>query len=1112
MRWWWLRGLVLLIGWQMALLAALGDPRPATAVFERFTREQGLSSDAIHCLRQDQRGFLWIGTEDGLNRYDGLTFRVYRHQPDQPGSLPGNFVHQLYETRDGTLWVALDKFGFCRYDRHTDTFVGYASQSRYGRIHSFYEDRQGVLWVCTDGGLWRLDRRQEAFQPCDLKIPGSNDVYQVCEDREGRFWASCAGGLLRFDPASGEAGVVFPALVSKDGEKAGGWRIYGMTPEGWLRLAVGGGALALFDPAQERCMVQLDTYGNPLDTLPTEVTAKQSRAEVLLWEDQTVWLGRAGGLLQQLDLHRRTCQMFAPNPKRPGALVTSNLYCMLRDRAGVLWFGDAVAGLFRFSPTRSRFELYRHHPFDENSLSDSYIRGIVEDRQGNVWVATQHGGLNCLDRQTGRVTRYRARPDDPKALRSDEVWAVYEDRQGDLWVGTTYGVQRLDRVRGIFQSLPVLPDKVRVQVIQEDTRGALWVGSEEGLYEISPDRRQCRDHTPDVQRASSVRRIDVQTIHVSPRDGQMWIGLAYRALRYDPVQQSYREYRVDTRPEYGTPYVTHFVEDREGTLWMVTKGAGLCRFDAARETFTHITERDGLPHNNCYAMFPDAEGTFWLSSDAGIVHFDPTRMRFRSYTVADGLQGPEFNRVSAFRNARGELFFGGTNGLNVFHPSNLVNNPVPPPVVLTGLRINGVAQPAWEGMALRLPHDRNALDLGYAGLDFHVPEDNRYRCWLEGFDREWRDMGGRREVGYTNLPPGQYRFWVMAANHDGVWGPGTLLLAAEIQPPWWQTWPAYVGFVTLGGLILYGGVRWRLRQLVARTRWLEGKVAERTQEVTRKNEELAARNLEIEAQRREMLESLGYARTIQQAMLPSAETLTAALGEHFVLWKPKDIVSGDFYWLHEQDGEVVLVVADCTGHGVPGAFMSTIGSDLLGKIVADRGVRQPAEILHQLHHGIERMLRQGERQTLLDGMDAAVCTLQRETGRLTFAGARRPLYLMADGVLTELKGDRATVGGSSRERRPRHFTPQQVMLTPGMMLYLTTDGFADQPNDRGKKYGTRRLLEVLASVSGLPPAEQQVRLEAELAAHMGAEAQRDDITVFGFRVALPSPSRNGEAN
>ncbi len=1111
MRWWLVRGLVLLIGWQMALLAALGDPRPTTAVFERFTREQGLSSDAIHCLWQDQRGFLWIGTEDGLNRYDGQTFRVYRHQPDQPGSLPGNFVHQLYETRDGTFWVALNKFGFCRYDHHTDTFVGYASQSRYGRIHSFYEDRRGVLWVCTDGGLWRLDRRQEAFQLCDLKIPGNNEVYQVCEDREGRFWVSSAAGLLRFDPAAGEAKVILPAVEIEDKRLA--WRIHGVTRAGWLKVSFGSCVLALFDPAQERCVVQLDTQGKPLDTLPTEVTAKQPRAEVLLWEDQTVWLGRPGGVLQQLDLHSRTYQMFAPSPKRPGALVTSKLDCLWRDRAGVLWLGDAVAGLFRFSPTRNRFELYRQHPFDENSLSDSYIRGIVEDREGKVWVATQHGGLNCLDRQTGRVTRYRARPDDSQALRSDEVWAVYEDRRGDLWVGTTYGLQRLDRVRGMFQSLPALSDKVWVQVIQEDTRGALWVGCADGLYEISPDRRQCRDHTPDIRRASTVRRrIDMQAIYVSSRDGQIWFGLASRALRYDPVQQTYREYRVDTRPEYGDPYVAHFAEDRDGTLWMVTKGAGLCRFDAARETFTHITERDGLPHNNCYAMFPDADGTFWLSSDAGIVHFDPVRMRFRSYTVADGLQGPEFNRVSAFRNARGELFFGGTNGLNVFQPSNLVNNPTPPPVVLTGLRVNGVAQPAWEGLTLRLTHDRNALDLGYAGLDFHVPEDNRYRCRLEGFDREWRDMGGRREVSYTNLPPGQYRFWVMAANHDGVWGSGKPLLALEIRPPWWQTWPAYIGFVTLGGLILYGGVRWRLRQLVARTRWLEEKVAERTQEVTRKNEELAARNLEIEAQRHEMLESLSYARAIQQAMLPSVGTLTAALGEHFVLWKPKDIVSGDFYWLHQQDGEVVLVVADCTGHGVPGAFMSTIGSDLLGKIVADRGVRQPDEILHQLHHGIERLLKQGERQTLLDGMDAAVCTMQRETGRLTFAGARRPLYLVADGVLTELKGDRATVGGSSRERSPRRFTLRQVTLTPGMMLYLTTDGFADQPNDRGKKFGTRRLLEVLVKVSGLPPAEQQARLEAELAAHTGAEAQRDDITVFGFRVALPSPSRNGDAS
>lgn len=1101
-----LRVILVFVCWFATASLALGQSEtdwinPVVSVAERLTQDDGLSNNAVLCLRQDQPGFLWVGTEDGLNRYDGFTFKAYRHRPDQPHSLPGNVVLSLYTTRDGSFWVGCNRAGFCRYDPQTDGFVRYPVPLLYERIFSFYEDRHGNLWVCTDGGLAHLKRPEDELTAYDLKTPDQNIVFDVCEDLTGQLWITTRGGLLHFDPQTKDI-EKFLSIVSLEDGKTIGWRIAGLTEEGWLRL-VSGEFLVLFDPVRRDCVRQWSTDGEVLDTLPKTVPLERARLPVL-WEGQIVWLGKAGGAIVRLDLQKRTAQTFLPNSKRPGALTTRYFQAMLRDRSGVLWIGDGVAGLFKLSPTRNRFELYRHQSFDDTSLSDNYIRAVIEDRQGLTWVATQYGGLNCLDRRTGQVRHYRARPSDPTALLSDAVWAVHEDRQGELWVGTQLGLQRLDRKRGTFQRLPVFPNKAHVNVIFEDPQGSLWVGCMAGLYEVSPDRRRLYDHTPSIQKVSSVQRIDVQTIYASPGDGRIWFGLAYCAICYDPRQRSYREYRVDTRPEYGAPYVTHFTEDQSGTLWVVTKGAGVCRFDTARETFTHITEQDGLPHNNCYAMFPDADGTFWLSSDAGITHCDLHRMSFRTYTLTDGLQGREFNRFSAFRNARGELFFGGTNGLNVFYPPNVVDNPVPPPVALTELRVNSTVLPAWVGMAVQLDYDQNAVDIGYVGLDFHAPEDNRYRCRLEGFDREWREMGGRREVTYTNLSPGRYRFLVIAANHDGVWGPGKVLLTLEIKPPWWKTWPAYVGFVALGSLVVYGGVRLRLRQLVARTRWLEAKVAERTQEVTQKNEELAARNLEIENQRRDMLESLGYAQTIQQAMLPSAEILTAALGEHFVVWKPKDIVSGDFYWLHQQDGEVVLVVADCTGHGVPGAFMSLIGADLLEQIVSNQGIRQPAEILHQLHHGIQRIFKQEERQTLLDGMDAAVCTLCRETSTLTFAGARRPLYVVTDGTLTELKGDRATIGGSSRERSSRQFTSQQIAITPGMMLYLTTDGLADQPDGRGKKFGTRRLRDVLVKVSSLPAAQQAIQLEAVLAAHMGSENQRDDITVVGIRLAPPA--------
>ncbi len=1116
--------LALLALWVMAGLTAWGEIS-RTSTFEQITQEQGLSNNAVRCLLQDRRGFLWIGTEDGLNRYDGKAFKVYRHRPDQPASLPSNLVSALYETRDGTLWIGLGRVGFCRHDPQTDGFIHYrvAGPAGDAKVFEFYEDRQGVLWVATDGGLGRLSPRRDDFRLHSIgqSSRDHNVVLGIREDPSGQLWLGSNQGLLRFDRATGAVTTAVPSDSYRAAHARGepsmiGWQVIGIAPDGRLRLVYGQLGVALFDPAQERLLERFDVTGALRDAFPSEPPTPTLKWKALLWEDVTVWIGFENGVMRKIDLQRRACQTFEPSLARPNGFVAQRLMYMLRDRSGVLWFGDGVAGLIKFSETRNRFALYRHVPFDDQSLSNNYIRGIWEDRSGQVWVATQFGGLNRLDRSAGKAVRYRARPTNPRGLRSDAVWAVHEDRQGVLWVGTERGLQILDRAQGVFRTLPALPDPIHVNLVYEDPRGNLWVGTPNGnLYEISPDRRTCRDRAPELgisQQATKGDRRgligDVQAIYASRRDGRLWIGLLNGAVCYDPTTGDIQTHFVNSRPEYGEPYVTHFAEGADGTLWMVTKGAGLCRFDPARERFTHITERDGLPHNNCYAMFPDAAGYFWLSSDAGIARFDPARMTFRSYALADGLQGREFNRFSAFQNARGEIFFGGTNGLNAFHPSELTDNALPPPVALTELRVNGQARAAVDGLRLALGPDESGLEAGYAGLDFQVPEDNRYQYWLEGFDRGWRAAGGRREASYTNLPPGRYRFWAMAANHDGVWGKPTLLFEAEIRPPWWRTWPAYLGFALAGGLALYGGVKWRLRQLVAQNRQLEIKVAERTAQITHQNQELERRNLEIERQRQDTLESLTYAQAIQQAMLPTEGLLSAALGEHFVLWRPKDIVSGDFYWLHQSDGQAILVVADCTGHGVPGAFMSLIGNDLLGRIVADQGAREPARILALLHQGIRQSLKQDASELLPDGMDAAVCTIDCTVPRLTFAGARQSLYLVADGALTEIKGDRQALGGSGRERHNRQFTNHALTPPPGAMAYLATDGFADQPDERGKKYGKRRFLDLLTRLAAQPAAQQLTQLEAELAAHSGSEPQRDDITIVGVRWQCAS-LRNG---
>lgn len=1126
------RVLIFLTLWSAMQLGALArDPDFAAAVFEHITQDQGLSNNAVNCLLQDRRGFLWVGTDDGLNRYDGHTFVVYRHQPDDPHSLPGNFVQTIYESPDGVLWIAAVGSTFCRYDAQRDAFIRYdlsalKERERDYYISSIYQDRNGLLWLGSGYGLVCLDPETRIsalyFPGDDLRSQGiqalrSNYTHTVFEDASGRLFVGSEQGILVFDRQTKHFSVVLsaPLPIEKNNVRHFGFNgtPLGQLSDGRLCVALINWGVFLLDPQTLRVVAGYDLQGRHIqsDTPPHSVDPL-SRGSVLgLHPSGSVWFSQRDLGLTRLHLETGHCAPLYRKAWTSLGFSLESIMAAFWDRSGVLWIGDRVHGLLKFSPSRNRFECYRHRPFDNTSLANSYIRGILEDRQGRLWVGSQFGGLCRLDRQTGQAERFNTYLAHRDRTPPRGVLAIGEDHRGTLWIGTDQGLYQFDPIRkrmreGPWPELPSLP----TQVVYEDARRHLWIGMAERLFEIAPDRKTITDHTQSfpIFRVPSAGQLghDVQCIYEDRQDGALWIGVNFGVVRYDPRRKTHRAYVIERRPEYGIPYVTHLTEDADGTLWMTTKGAGLCRFDPQRETFTHILEKDGLPHNNCYALFPDATGVLWLSSDAGIARFEPQRRHFRTYTTTDGLQGREFNRFAAFQNGRGEIFFGGTNGLNIFHPADLTDNIPPPLVAITNLKVNGTARLAREGMFFSLSHEETSLDIGYAGLDFNAPGDTRYRYWLEGFDATWRDVGARREANYTNLPPGQYRFWVMAANHDGVWSTGKLLLRIVIQPPWWRTWPAYVGFALVGGLVLYGGVRLRLRQLVARNRLLEAKVSERTQEVRRKNEELIGRNIEIaartreaEEQRRNMVESLTYARMIQQATLPTEPEVSHALGEHFILWKPKDIVSGDFYWVCRRDGIVILVVADCTGHGVPGAFMSMIGNDLLGQIALEQSRLEPARILLKLHHGIRRALKQQDETQLPDGMDAAVCRFDQRAQTVTFAGARRPLYLVADGILTEIKGDRYTLGGGGRERQPRVFTNHEVVVTPGATLYLTTDGFADQPDEQGKKFGTQRLKNLLLQVAPLPLDQQQTRLEMALFAHMGGELQRDDITVVGVR-------------
>jgi ligand-binding sensor domain-containing protein/serine phosphatase RsbU (regulator of sigma subunit) len=1089
-------------------------------VFQRLNQDQGLSNNAVRAIAQDRRGFLWIATEDGLNRFDGFTFKVYRNRAGDPRSLPVNFVRSLYVDHTGTLWLGLSRSGVCRYDEATDSFVTFDEapfRDQAGRISGYvltiFEDHAGNVWFGHQYGLVKLDRATGTFtrhtppfappNPSDVnnrtgggegRIPA---IQSIVEDARGTLWLGTSTGLLTFDPPSGRFKIARQDPHPTNGLGGVGGLV--AHPDGRIFYFAERQGLFAIDPATRRETKIPLAEADPFAGSPDSISFNS-----VFENDHTLWISGDQAGLVRVDLRDGAMIRLRNDPKRPDSLPGNRPLALFRDRGGVLWVGDGVNGLGGHAPFRSKFRAYRHNPYDDNSLSDNYIRGIHEDRAGNLWVATQQGGLNRID-PAGTVTRFSHRDGDSRSLPNNTTWAVLEDRAGVIWVGLFgAGLFRLDPKTGAVTKPALEPPDLLdpgILTLYEDRRSNLWIGTGRGAYRLAPDRRALTRFDQDIGINTGSLGNEVQQFY-EDRAGNIWIGATRGCIRLNPETKQFKVFPEDVNPKFvGGAFVTGFLEDRNGTFWIVSKGGGLGRLDPASDRFIRIQEKDGLPHNNCYGIFEDANGFFWISSDAGIVKFDPRAMTFRSYGVADGTQGREFNRNSAYRNRSGEIFFGGTQGLNRFRPENVRDNPFLPPVAISRFTV-GAREVIPDETERTISYEENSIRIEYVALDFTLPARNRYAYKLEGFDPDWQNADTRREAVYTNLPPGNYVFRVRGTNNDGVWNETGATLRFRVRPPFWRTWSAYLLYALSFMLAVYGGVRWRLRSLVARTRELEDNVARRTEEITRKNAELAARNAEIEEKTRDILESLGYARTIQQAVLPTEAALREAFGQSFILWKPKDIVSGDFYWMHVIGGLRYLVVADCTGHGVPGAFMSMIGNDLLNQIVVERGITEPAKILEELHLGIQRAFRRDDAGASEDGMDVAVCRFDARAGTLTFAGARRPLYFIGpDGELTELKGVRHSVGGGL-ERRPRQFVSQTLDIKRGAAIYLTTDGFADQNGGTtNRKYGARRLKQFLLDHLNFDPEIQQAALEKELEAHRGTEPQRDDITILG--VILP---------
>ena len=847
---------------------------PGSSVrFDHLTIEDGLSQNASLAVLQDSHGYLWIGSQDGLNRYDGYRITIFKHDPNNTNSLSYNSIIALAEDSQAQLWIGTWGGGLDQFDPHTNQFTHYSHQPdqpdslSHDLVSAVLPDSYGNLWVGTLNGLDRLDPVTGRFthyrnDPADPNSLSSNVISRLYEDRAGNLWVGTGaynlrgGGLNRFDRAT-QTFVHYRHDPAEPNSLAGD-NISGIAEDASGALWVATGGYGLEGAGLDRLDLQTGQVkhfqNRPGDSFSL---SDDNILSIMIDLQGYLWVGTQGGGLNRLDLNQGDGRFtrFRHDPSNLHSLSQDSVWTMYEDRSGVLWFGTLNGGLSKLNRQTEQFGLYQSNPANPYSLSLNAVGAFSEDKAGMMWVGTWGGGLDRFDPEMGVFSHYRHNAEDPNSLGSDLVMSIFTARDGRLWIGSLdSGLTVFDPSSNQFDHLHFdpadpgsLPDNSVNSTVQ-DENGDLWVATLGGLARYDHASGQFRRYQNDLDNPASLSENKTVSLLLDNRE-RLWVGTWGGGLNLldltlaenmDPSTAHFTRYLSDPNDPTSLSENSVWVlyEDPAGILWAGTQG-GLNRFDPEMGVFQAYRESDGLPNDTILGILPDDSGHLWISTNNGLARLDPSTEKFRVYTVEDGLQSNEFDSGAYFRAKDGRLYFGGIDGFNSFYPDQVRDNPVPPQVAITSLSVFN--QPVQVNLnvqePVKLSYQQNFIAFEFAALDFHAPEQNRYAYMLEGLDPDWVQAGNRRYTSYTNLRGGQYTFRVKAANNDGVWNTEGVSLVVTVTPPFWDTlWFRGLGILMVVGLLV-GSFQFRLWTVRNQNSELEQRVALRTRELQQEIEQ-----------------------------------------------------------------------------------------------------------------------------------------------------------------------------------------------------------------------------------------------------------------------------------
>ncbi|HYG39633.1 MAG TPA: two-component regulator propeller domain-containing protein [Cytophagales bacterium] len=837
---------------------------PPKIKFKQIGAQQGLSQGHGVSIFQDSEGFMWFGTMEGLNKYDGYKITVYRNSSKDSALLSNNFITCIYEDREENLWIGT-RDGLDRYNRATDKFIHYknnpenAGSISNNNIHGIYQDRKGNLWIGTNGGGLNLYHPKEDkftnYRPDPTNPESISDSFVNCiyEDTKGNLWVGTGrGGLNLFDLSSQSFKSYKKEPGNRSSLSSNNITMILEDHEGNLWVSTWGGGLNLFDYKKNK-FIHYRHSRRDFKSIGSDII-------YCILEDSkgNLWVGTENGGLNLFNPDSNGFIRYTHNINDPNSLTSNTVSALHEDKSGTLWVGIHRGGINFFNIDEQKFRHY-YQEATTHSLSDNNVKSFWEDKQGQVWIGTDGGGLNEFNRKTDTFKHFGREPNNPKSITSDVILSILEDSQGYLWLGTWNGGLNkfIPEENNFIHYFNQPGDSTSISsnkpgVLLEDKKGNLWIGTYDGgLNRFDKKSQKFFRFQHDPNKTNSLRSNQVRAI-AKDKEGNLWIGTDKGLDFLDTSTNNFVHFKSDAKlpGSLQGKQINALLADHNDNLWVGTRH-GLNFYDRKTKKFTVFSEKEGLCNNAVQGIVEDERGNLWISTLNGLSKFDPVRKVFKNFNVSDGLQGNEFVQNACLKSKNGELYFGGINGFNVFYPDSIKDNPFIPPVHLTGFELfnkpviaggkdSPLQQSVSQSESITLSYSQSVISFEFVALNYISPEENQYAYQLEGFDEGWNYVGNHRKATYTNLDPGQYIFKVKASNNDGIWNEQGTSIQLIITPPFWKTkwFLALSIFLTLG--LVWVTVKIRTKHITGLNRKLEAKVKERTLQIEEQKQEISS--------------------------------------------------------------------------------------------------------------------------------------------------------------------------------------------------------------------------------------------------------------------------------